>query len=100
MASWKASGEVPNCVNLAMQTSATHVLVVRHKDEVGVLAGVLTALRADAINVESMKNIVFRGSLAACAQIQVSQAPSSRLVDALVANPSIFAVDVVGLESA
>ena len=100
VSSWKATGEVPNCVNLAMQTLATHVLVVRHKDEVGVLAGVLTALRADAINVESMKNIVFRGSLAACAQIQVSQSPSPRLVDALVSNPSIFAVDVVGLESA
>ena len=99
VSAWKAKGEVPNCVNLAVQTSATHLLVVRHKDEVGVLAGVLTALRADNINVESMKNIVFQGSLAACAHIQVSRAPSASLVEQLVSNSSIFAVDVVDLES-
>lgn len=99
VSAWKATGEVPNCVNLAVQTTATHLLVVRHKDEVGVLAGVLTALRADNINVESMKNIVFQGSLAACAHIQVSRAPSASLVEQLVSNPSIFAVDVVDLES-
>ncbi len=97
--SWKTTGEVPNCVNLAVETLATHLLVVRHKDEVGVLAGVLTALRADDINVGSMKNIVFQGSRAACAHIQVSQAPTPRLVDELLANSSIFAVDVVDLES-
>ena len=100
VSSWKNTGEVPNCVNLALQTAATHLLVVRHKDEVGVLAGVLNALRADEINVESMKNIVFRGSRAACAHIQVSQAPSAGLVDQMLANSSIFAVDVVDLESA
>ncbi len=99
VSAWKATGEVPNCVNLAVQTSATHLLVVRHKDEVGVLAGVLTALRADNINVESMKNIVFQGSLAACAHIQVSRAPLASLVEQLVSNSSIFAVDVVDLES-
>ena len=96
---WKSKGEVPNCVNIAVQTAATHLLVVRHKDEVGVLAGVLNALRVDEINVESMKNIVFSGSLAACAHIQVSQAPSTQLVDQILDNPSIFAVDVVDLES-
>ena len=99
VSAWKSKGEVPNCVNLAVQTEATHLLVVRHKDEVGVLAGVLNALRVDEINVESMKNIVFSGSLAACAHIQVSQAPSTQLVDQILDNPSIFAVDVVDLES-
>lgn len=99
VSSWKNTGEVPNCVNLAVKTEATHLLVVRHKDEVGVLAGVLTALRTDEINVESMKNIVFSGSRAACAHIQVSQAPAAALVDQLLTHSSIFAVDVVDLES-
>ena len=72
-----------------------HLLVVRHKDEVGVLAGVLTALQADAINVESM-NIVFCSSLRRAPNLLVGH---HRQGGRTVSNPSIFAVDV-GLESA
>ena len=39
------TGRVLNVVNLSRQTSATHVLVVRHKDQPGVLATVFDALR-------------------------------------------------------
>ncbi|HKL88699.1 MAG TPA: 3-phosphoglycerate dehydrogenase, partial [Salinibacter sp.] len=38
-------GDVPNCVNLAKQTKATHQITVRHRDQVGVLAGVLDEMR-------------------------------------------------------
>ncbi len=95
---WKNTGSVPNCVNLAQASHATHLLVVRHKDEVGVLAGVLNALRKGQINVQEMQNIVFQGAAAACAHIQVSHAPDSTLLGEIEAHEFILAVDVVTLE--
>jgi D-3-phosphoglycerate dehydrogenase len=74
------------------------LLVVRHKDKVGVLARVLTTLRTGEINVQEMQNIVFDGAHAACAHIQVDSAPSAALVSEIEANEAIFAVDVVAME--
>ena len=98
ISSWKNTGAVPNCVNLAQASMATHLLVVRHKDEVGVLAGVLDTLRRGSINVQEMQNIVFQGSAAACAHIHVSHAPDAVLVEELQKQPFVLAVDVVELE--
>jgi len=95
---WKNTGSVPNCVNLAQGVHATHLLVVRHKDEVGVLAGVLNALRTANINVQEMQNIVFQGAAAACAHIQVSHAPDTTLLSEIESHEFILAVDVVTLE--
>ena len=46
---FKETGKVPNVVNLARQTPATHRLVVRHLDRPGVLAGVLDAIKAEKL---------------------------------------------------
>jgi D-3-phosphoglycerate dehydrogenase len=94
------TGDVPNCVNLAVQVHASHLLVVRHADEVGVLAGVLDALRSGDINVQEMENIVFRGAKAAVARIQVGRAPSAALLAEIEAAPTVFATDLVVLEGA
>ena len=51
IASYKDTGKVPNVVNLAKQTPATHMLVVRHRDRPGVLAHVFEHLRSGNINV-------------------------------------------------
>ncbi|MBX3271407.1 MAG: hydroxyacid dehydrogenase [Sandaracinaceae bacterium] len=67
---------IPNCVNLADRTEATHVLVVRHADRVGVLAGVLAILREAGMNVQEMQNILFSGGDAAIARIGVIGEPS------------------------
>src|SRR5262249_49433552 len=40
---YKATGRVPNCVNIAARTPATHLIVVSHLDKVGVLAHVFGA---------------------------------------------------------
>src|SRR2546421_1435986 len=56
--SFKETGQVPNVVNLARRTPATHRLVVRHRDRPGVLAQVLDAIKAEQINVQEMENIV------------------------------------------
>ena len=87
-------GEVPNCVNLAVSTPATHLLVVRHADRVGVLAGVLECIRAAGLNVQEMENQVFEGHLAASARIQLTGDPGKRLADAIANLEDVFAVAV------
>jgi len=78
---FKDTGKVPNVINLARQTPATHRLVVRHVDRPGVLAGVLDAIKAEHINVQEMENIVFEGAAAAVARINLDNAPSAPMLD-------------------
>src|SRR5438132_12258180 len=59
---FKETGQVPNVVNLAAHTPATHRLVVRHRDRPGVLASVLDAIRGASINVQEMENVIFEGA--------------------------------------
>ena len=70
------TGRVPNVVNLARRTPATHVLVIRHRDRPGVLAHVFEHLRQADINVQETENIVFEGAEAAIARINLDRAPS------------------------
>jgi len=80
---FKKTGQVPNVINLARQTPATHRLVVRHLDRPGVLAKVLEAIKAEQINVQEMENIVFEGAAAAVARINLDNAPSSQMLERL-----------------
>jgi D-3-phosphoglycerate dehydrogenase / 2-oxoglutarate reductase len=81
--SFKETGQVPNVVNLAARTPATHRLVVRHRDRPGVLAQVLDAIKAEQINVQEMENIVFEGAEAAVARINLDKAPPNATLDRL-----------------
>src|SRR5499426_2248249 len=81
--SFKETGHVPNVVNLAERTPATHRLVVRHRDRPGVLAQVLDAIKAEQINVQEMENIVFDGAEAAVARINLDKAPSNGTLERL-----------------
>ena len=78
--SYKETGKVPNVVNLAKQTPATHMLVVRHRDRPGVLAHVFEHLRSGDINVQETENIIFEGAKAAVARINLDGAPSTALL--------------------
>ena len=69
------TGKVENVVNVARRPPATHLLVVRHRDRVGVLAHVLGALKSDGISVQGMENTVFEGAQAACARIELDKEP-------------------------
>ena len=92
------TGKVPNVVNLAQQTPATHRLVVRHLDRPGVLAGVLDALKAEHINVQEMENIVFEGAAAAVARINLDNAPSQESLRQLEASsPDIIELNLLKL---
>jgi D-3-phosphoglycerate dehydrogenase len=94
--SFKETGHVPNVVNLAQQTPATHRLVVRHHDRPGVLAQVLEAIKAEQINVQEMENIVFDGAEAAVARINLDKAPSNGTLDRLrVGNADIIEMNVL-----
>jgi D-3-phosphoglycerate dehydrogenase len=94
--SFKETGQVPNVVNLAQRTPATHRLVVRHRDRPGVLAQVLDAIKAEQINVQEMENIVFEGAEAAVARINLDKAPTQALLDSLRAgNEDIIELNVL-----
>jgi D-3-phosphoglycerate dehydrogenase len=95
---FKETGKVPNVVNLARQTPATHRLVVRHLDRPGVLAGVLDAIKGEQINVQEMENIVFEGAEAAVARINLDNAPSEGLLNKLQSgNADIVELDLLEL---
>lgn len=95
---FKETGKVPNVVNLARQSPATHRLVVRHLDRPGVLAAVLEAIKAEQINVQEMENIVFEGAEAAVARINLDRAPSSEQLNRLRNNTSnIIELDLLNL---
>ena len=80
IASYKDTGKVPNVVNLAKKTPATHMLVVRHRDRPGVLAHVFDHLRSGDINVQETENVIFEGAQAAVARINLDGAPSDALL--------------------
>jgi D-3-phosphoglycerate dehydrogenase len=96
--SFKETGKVPNVVNLAKRTPATHMLVVRHRDRPGVLAHVFNNLRRDNLNVQETENIVFDGAEAAVARINLDGAPSTALCDRIkVENTDVLDLQVVQL---
>jgi D-3-phosphoglycerate dehydrogenase len=95
---YKETGKVPNVVNLATQTPATHMLVVRHRDKPGVLAHVFEYLRVAHLNVQETENIIFDGAHAAVARINLDGAPSNRALDAMQSgNADILDLQLVKL---
>ena len=71
---------VPNVVNLAAKTPATHRLIVRHRDRPGVLAHVFDVLKSGGVNVQETENVIFEGAEAAIARISVDTPPSDSLI--------------------
>ena len=95
---YKETGKVPNVVNLAKRTPATHMLVVRHRDRPGVLAHVFNHLRQANLNVQETENIVFEGAEAAVARINLDGAPSPALCERVKGeNQDILDLHVVEL---
>jgi len=78
--SYQGSGEVPNVVNLARKSPASHLLIVKHRNRVGVLSAVFDGLREADINVEETENIVFAGAKTNVARIALTSAPNQALL--------------------
>jgi D-3-phosphoglycerate dehydrogenase len=99
VAAYKNGGEVPNVVNLAKKTPATHRLVVRHRDRPGVLAHVFDRLRSGNINVQETQNVIFEGAQAAVARINLDGAPSETLLENIQSgNHDILDLHLVTIE--
>jgi D-3-phosphoglycerate dehydrogenase len=79
--SFVESGRVPNVVNLAKRSPATHMLVVRHRDKPGVLAHAFQLLRDAGLNVQETENIIFEGAEAAVARINLDREPPPATID-------------------
>jgi D-3-phosphoglycerate dehydrogenase / 2-oxoglutarate reductase len=98
ISAFKETGKVPNVVNLADHTPATHLLVVRHHDRPGVLAYVLNEIKAANINVQQMENIVFAGAEAAVARIELDGALEPAAVNRIRTGSSdIIEINLIAL---
>ena len=96
---FKESGKVPNVVNVAQRSPATHMLVARHRDRPGVLAHILNAIRAAEINVQEMENIVFEGAEAAIVRIHLDKEPPREMLERLPKeNEDIIQISLVALK--
>jgi D-3-phosphoglycerate dehydrogenase len=95
--SYKETGRVPNVVNLARRTPATHMVIVRHRDRPGVLAHVFAHLREANLNVQETENIVFEGAEAAVARINLDGEPPAAVCDTIKKNADVLDVQVVRL---
>jgi D-3-phosphoglycerate dehydrogenase len=92
------TGRVPNVVNLAKQTPATHMLVVRHRDKPGVLAHVFERLRDAHLNVQETENIIFEGAHAAVARINLDGAPPADTIATIQSgHPDVLNLQLVKL---
>ncbi len=94
---YKETGRVPNVVNLAQKTPAKYTMIVRHKDQPGVLACVFAKLGAAGINAHETENIVFENAEAAIARINVDKQPPRDLTESLKTCNGILEVGVVAL---
>ena len=86
------TGRPAGTVNLCADSKATHRLVVKCLNHVGVLAGILDRLREEGVNVEDMENTVFAGAKVACICLLLDRAPSNKLIDALRGSENILSV--------
>lgn len=89
------TGQVPNVVNLAEPSEGAHQLTVRHRDEVGVLAGVLDEVRKAGWNVQEMENLIFDGGDAAVAHIRFDGDPQEETVANIEVRDDVLAVSLL-----
>jgi D-3-phosphoglycerate dehydrogenase len=98
---FKETGRVPNVVNLAKKTPAAYSLIIRHKDQPGVLACVFGKLASAGINAHETENIIFESAEAAIARINVDREPAQPLIESFRKDcPAILEVNVMPLGAA
>lgn len=94
------TGRVPNVVNVKRGEQASHLLIVRHADRVGVLAHILDILKGQGVSVQEMENVILGGAHAAIAQISVDKEPNAESVLSMKLNPNVFDVSVMAINRA
>jgi D-3-phosphoglycerate dehydrogenase len=92
---FQATGEVPNVVNRLARSSASHVLVIRHRNRPGVLAHVFGVLANASINVEEVENIIYHGAQATLARIHLDGEPGNGALERIKSgNADIISVEL------
>jgi D-3-phosphoglycerate dehydrogenase len=92
---FRATGEVPNVVNRLARSSASHVLVIRHRNRPGVLAHVFGVLAGAEINVEEVENIIYHGAQATLARIHLDGEPGNGALERIRSgNADIISVEL------
>jgi D-3-phosphoglycerate dehydrogenase len=92
---FQATGEVPNVVNRLARSSASHVLVIRHRNRPGVLAHVFGVLAGAEINVEEVENIIYHGAQATLARIHLDGEPTNGALERIKSgNADIISVEL------
>jgi len=92
---YTTKANVPNCVNMEDQTPAKYLLTIRHQDKFGVLAKCLDIIALERINVQDMKNTVFKGAESCCCKIELDDKPSPKCLQTLEAIPEIYYIGCV-----
>lgn len=88
------NGDVANGLNIAERSPATWQLVCRVRDQVGVMASILDAIRADGINAQEISSRVFLGAKAALCTIALDERPSAQALDAIRAIPDVLHLEL------
>ena len=98
---FQATGEVPNVVNRLARSSASHVLVIRHRNRPGVLAHVFGVLANAQINVEEVENIIYHGAQATLARIHLDGQPGNGALERIKSgNADIISVELSAIDGA
>jgi D-3-phosphoglycerate dehydrogenase len=98
---FQATGEVPNVVNRLARSSASHVLVIRHRNRPGVLAHVFGVLANAKINVEEVENIIYHGAQATLARIHLDGQPGNGALERIKSgNADIISVELSAIDGA
>ena len=84
-----------NCVNQSPAGDGTSQVRIRHLDRVGVLASVLSSLRAAELNVQYMDNKVFAGKKAAVSTIEVAGNIPPHLYEKLLDLENVLGVSIL-----
>ena len=87
-------GEVLNCLNLCERSPATWQLLLRVKDQPGVLAAILDVVRADGINAQEISSRVFLGARASWITIALDERPSSEALDSIRTLASVLHLEL------
>ncbi len=74
------TGTPLNAVNVRGESKGVTTLIVTHYNKVGVLAGVLSEIRNQGINIEEMSNTIFEHAAAASATIKIDGWPPQELL--------------------
>jgi D-3-phosphoglycerate dehydrogenase len=85
-------GNVATAVNMLEKSPATHHLIVRHFNRVGVLATILDGLREEQINVEEMQNRIFDQMAAAVCTLALDSPPSREFLAGLAQDENVLQV--------